>query len=131
MKVREAIRKAVRYGSFMLYTGNGTQIRLLDICNSPYDCIGKIKVVKGERIYRDIFCAVTKAPETQHMDVIERYSMYVPDDNGCSYFCDDEYTIPEKDMNLFISLNGGIDEYRTISLPAMMMSDASLIFGLG
>ena len=34
-------------------------------------------------------------------------------------------------MNLFISLNGGIDEYRTISLPAMMMSDASLIFGLG
>lgn len=65
------------------------------------------------------------------MDVIERYSMYVPDDRGCSYFCDDEYTIPERDMNLFISLNGGIDEYRTISLPAMMMSDASFIFGLG
>lgn len=42
-----------------------------------------------------------------------------------------EKTDPEKDMNLFISLNGGIDEYRTISLPAMMMSDASFIFGLG
>ena len=34
-----------------------------------------------------------------------------------------EYVIPERDMNLFISLNGGIDEYLTISAPYYMWSD--------
>lgn len=62
------------------------------------------------------------------MEVIEKYTMYFPDVNGYSYFNEDEYVIPEHDLNLFVSLNGGIDEYQTVSVPAYMYDDMMWAF---
>lgn len=128
MKVREAIERIRRYGGTSIYTNNGTEIVLLDLCNSEWDCIGKIKVIGGKKIYRDIFCQVKPSKLTRHMEVIEKYTMYFPDGNGYSYFDNDEYVIPERDMNLFVSLNGGIDEYQTVSVSAYMYDDMMWAF---
>ena len=128
MKVREAIERIRRYGGTSIYTNNGTEIVLLDLCNGEWDCIGKIKVIGGKKIYRDIFCQVKSSKLTRHMEVIEKYTMYFPDANGYSYFNEDEYVIPEHDLNLFVSLNGGIDEYQTVSVSAYMYDDMMWAF---
>ena len=49
MKVREAIESIRKYGGTSIYTKNGTEIVLLDLCNSEWDCIGKIKVINGKK----------------------------------------------------------------------------------
>lgn len=126
MKVRQAIEEARKYGGHILFTNNGTKITLLDLHNSEWDCIGRIKTINGKKVFRDIFCDVKPSKGTKHMDVIGKYTMYDPDENGYSYFREDEYVIPERDMNLFVSLNGGIDEYATISVPYYMYCDAML-----
>ena len=123
MTVREAIEKARRFGGNSIITNNGTEIFLLDLHASEWDSIGKIKVINGKRIHRTIFCEIKPSKCTCHMEVIEKYTMYFPDENGYSYFRDSEYNIPERDMNLFISLNGGVDEYLTISVPYTMYAD--------
>lgn len=125
MKVREAIEKMRRYGEWSIYTNNGTEIFLLDLHSSEWDCIGKIKIIDGRKVYRDIFCEVRPSNYTRHLEVIEKYTMYDPND---SYFRENEYVIPERDMNLFISLNGGIDEYKTIDVPAYMYEDMKWVF---
>ena len=121
MTVREAIKEARRFGGHSIITNNGTEIVLLDLHNGEWDSIGKIKVINGEKIHRTIFCEIKPSKHTCHMEVIEKHTMYFPDENGYSYFRDGEYDIPERDMNLFISLNGGINEYQTISVPAYML----------
>lgn len=123
MKVREAIESIRKYGGTSIYTNNRTEIVLLDLRNSEWDCIGKIKRINGKEIYRDIFCQVKPSKLTRHMEVIEKYTMYFPDVNGYSYFNEDEYVIPEHDLNLFVSLNGEIDEYQTVSVPTYMYND--------
>lgn len=123
MTIRKAIEKARKYGGHTIYTNNGTEIIPLELGASEYDSIGKIKMINGKKVYREIFCEVKPSKHTRYMDVIEKHTMYFPDENGYSYFNQGEYVIPERDMNLFISLNGGIDEYRTISIPYYMYSD--------
>lgn len=125
MKVREAIEEMRKYGGTSIYTNNGTEIFLLDLHSAEWDCIGKIKVINGKKIYRDIFCEIKLSPFTQNMDVIKKYSMYSPDD---SYFRENEYVVPERDMNLFVSLNGGIDKYQTVDIPAYMYEDMMWVF---
>ena len=120
MKVREAIESMRRYGGTSIYTNNGTEIVLLDLHSNEWDCIGKIKVINGKKIYRNIFCEVRPSNYTRHLEVIEKYTMYDPND---SYFRENEYVIPERDMNLFVSLNGGIDKYQTVDVPAYMYED--------
>ena len=128
MTVREAIKNIRKYRGYRIITRNGTEIVLLDLHASEWDSIGKIKVINGERIHRTIFCEIKPSKRTCHMEVIEKYTMYFPNENGYSYFRDGEYDVPERDMNLFISLNGGIDEYLTVSVPMTMMYDSLYIF---
>lgn len=123
MTIRKAIEEARKYGRRSIYTNNGTEIIPLELGASEYDSIGKIKMINGKKVYREIFCEVKPSTRTRYMDVIEKHTMYFPDENGYSYFRQGEYVIPERDMNLFINLNGGIDEYRTISVPYYMYSD--------
>lgn len=125
MKVREAIESMRRYGGTSIYTNNGTEIFLLDLHNSEWDCIGKIKMIDGRKVYRDIFCEVRPSNYTRHLEVIGQYTMYDPND---SYFRENEYVIPERDMNLFVSLNGGIDKYQTVDAPAYMYEDMMWVF---
>lgn len=125
MKVREAIEKMRRYGGTSIYTNNGTEIFLLDLHSNEWDCIGKIKVIDGRKVFRDIFCEIRQSNRTRHMDVIEKYAMY---DSNDSYFRENEYVIPERDMNLFVSLNGGIDKYQTVDVPAYMYEDMMWVF---
>lgn len=123
MTIRKAIEETYKYGGRIIYTNNGTKIIPLDFGAADYDAIGKIKTINGKKVYRKIFCEVKPSTCTRHMDVIEKYTMYLPDEDGYSYFRQGTYVIPERDMNLFISLNGGIDEYQTISVPYYMWSD--------
>lgn len=123
MTIRKAIEEARKYGGRSIYTNNGTEIIPLELGASEYESIGKIKMINGKKVYREIFCVVKPSARTRYMDVIEKYSMYSPDEKGYSYFRKGDYVIPERDMNLFISLNGGIDEYQTISIPYYMWSD--------
>lgn len=125
MKVREAIESMRRYGGTSIYTNNGTEIFLLDLHSNEWDCIGKIKVIDGRKVFRNIFCEIRPSNRTRHMDVIEKYTMYGPND---SYFRENEYVIPERDMNLFVSLNGGIDKYQTVDVPAYMYEDMMWVF---
>lgn len=127
MTIRKAIEEARKYGGRSIYTNNGTEIIPLELGASEYDSIGKIKKINGKKVYREIFCEVKPSTRTRYMDVIEKHTMYFPDENGYSYFRQREYVIPERDMNLFISLNGGIDEYRTISVPYYMWSDMNYL----
>lgn len=127
MTIREAIKNIRKYRGYRIITQNGTEIVLLDLYTSEWDSIGKIKVINGEKVHRTIFCKIKPSKCTCHMEVIEKYAMYFPDENGYSYFRDSEYNIPERDMNLFISLNGGVDEYLTISVPYTMYADTMYI----
>ena len=127
MTIRKAIEETRKYGGRVIYTNNGTEIIPLEYGACKYDAIGKIKMIDGKKVFREIFCEVKPSTRTRHMDVIEKYTMYFPDENGYSYFNQGEYVIPERDMNLFISLNGGIDEYRTISVPYYMWSDMNYL----
>lgn len=127
MTIRKAIEEARKYGGRVIYTNNGTEIIPLDYGACEYDAIGKIKVIDGKKVFREIFCEVKPSKHTRYMDVIEKHTMYFPDENGYSYFNQGEYVIPERDINLFISLNGGIDEYRTISVPYYMWSDMNAL----
>ena len=123
MTIRKALEEARKYGGHTIYTNNGTEIIPLELGACKYDAIGKIKMIDGKKVFREIFCKVIPSTRTRYMDVIEKHTMYFPDENGYSYFSQGEYVIPERDMNLFISLNGGIDEYNTISVPYYMYSD--------
>lgn len=122
MTIRKAIEEARKYGGRVIYTNNGTKIIPLDLGAADY-AIGKVKIINGKKVYRTIYCDVEFSKRTKHTDVIEKYSLYTPDEKGYSYFRKGSYDIPERDMNLFISLNGGIDEYLTISAPYYMWSD--------
>lgn len=130
MTVRDAIEKASKFGGHSIFTGNGTEIVLLDLWNSQYDCIGRIKMIDGKRVYRNIFCSVKPSNETRGMNIIEKYTMYFPDENGYSYFGMEDYVIPEREMNEFVSYNGGIDVYQTVSVPMYMLSDAYAILAM-
>lgn len=119
MTVRKAIRKIRELHSHVLITGNGTEILFWDFPNSPWDCIGRIKIGKnGEKIFRDIFCTVNPSCATVDMEMLQKYSMYTP---GYGMFREQDYVIPERDMNLFLNQNGGVDVYRTFDCPAYML----------
>jgi len=56
------------------------------------------------------------------MTILEKkFRMFDPDYDGYQYFHEGDYCVPEREMNMFISANGGIDVYTTISVPSFMM----------
>lgn len=127
MTVRECIKQMRKYGADRIYLWNGTEIRILEINCPPEYSYSKIKIINGERIMRRIFCQIKPTKHTSHMDVVQEFCMHFPEIGDRNIFRPDEYIIDEREMNLFIKLNGGIDEYRTISVPYYMYTDSCLL----
>lgn len=68
-----------------------------------------------------ILCNI-KPSDCADMTILEKkFRMFDPDYDGYQYFHEGDYCVPEREMNMFISANGGIDVYTTISVPSFMM----------
>ena len=101
----KTIRDAINIGAREVQLVNGTYIRLPDIGQGDFG-IAPPKNINGKKVYRWIFCLVQKNRNTKGLEDLARRKMGEP-------FRSDEYCIPEREMNLFISENGGISEYGT------------------
>ena len=127
MVVRKCIEEMRKVSTNIIYTNNGTEIFLMEINPSKYDYIGTVKFKKdGRVILRNIFCVIKSSKKTKGIEELRADKsiwMYSPE-YDYNYFSENEFCIPERKMNEFISLNGGIDTYRTISEPSYMMIDS-------
>lgn len=111
MTIRECLERMRKVGAYVIYTKNGLKITT-ETCWDPDCAMSTIKMIDGKRVKRYIFCTINES-KAQHLDVIEKYHI---DGNV--------YIIKERDMNLFMNLNGGIDEYNTCAVPEYMYLDA-------
>lgn len=126
MTVRECIEKMRKVSQDVIYTNNGTKIILLEINPLEYDHIGTVKFKKdGQVILRRILCTIKPSKRTKGIEELKTDKniwMYDPG-YDYNYFRENDFCVPERKMNEFISLNGGIDTYRTISESYYMMVD--------
>lgn len=130
MTVRECINEMRKVYTNTIYTNNGTKIVLMEINPSKCDCFGTTKFKEdGQVILRRILCNIRKSENTQGVErLIKDQNIWMFDPGSqYNYFRETDFCIPERKMNEFISLNGGIDHYRTITEYAYMMADALLI----
>ena len=126
MTVRECIKQMRKYGADRIFLWNGTEIRILETHCDPEYSYGKIKIINGRPVMRSIYCEIKPTKHTVHMDIVQDFCLYSPTAER-NYFRSDEYIVKEREMNLFIKLNGGIDEYRTISVPYYMYADSCML----
>lgn len=126
MVVRKCIEEMRKVSTNTIYTNNGTEIFLMEINPSKYDYIGTVKFKKdGQVILRRILCMIKSSKRTKGIEELKADKniwMYDPG-YDYNYFRENDFCIPERKMNEFISLNGGIDTYRTISESYYMMVD--------
>ena len=106
----KTIRDAIMHGAKEVYCNNGVRIELPDSYNSIYDAISPPKIINGKPVYRWIFFRI-KGSKANTKSVNHR-SLYNENDSY-NYFHVDEYIAREREVNEFISDNGGIDVYRT------------------
>lgn len=109
-----------------LYTTR-TRIHVYEINPDKYDHISTYKERGGNKILRKIFCYIESSNKTLGMRDLEKFRLFEPKIDF-NYFGENDYLIPERDMNIFISLNGGIDHYRTIGQHVYMMMDTMYLF---
>lgn len=113
---------------------NGTSIIVHDMFSPDYSTMSKVKKNKDgsfkcfRKLYVSVIPTEMRSKITKGMEVIEKYSLYdkkaSPYDN---FFLENDYMIPERDLNLFISYNDGIDKYSTVDTYAYMLADMNLI----
>ena len=127
MTVRKCIEKMRNVSANTIYTNNGTEIFLMEINPLEYDHLSTVKFKKdGQVILRRILCTIKPSKRTKGIEELKADKniwMYDPG-YDYNYFRENEFCIPERKMNGFISLNGGIDAYRTISESYYMMVDS-------
>lgn len=99
------IRNAIDSGARIIILNNGTRITHLDH-GQTYDAVCPPRKIQGKYRYRNIFCRMTRDGGLEHRIELEKMDKY--EDVLCY-----DYILSERDMNHYISLCGGIDEYRT------------------
>ena len=132
MTVREAINEMKKVGGRTIVTYNGTKIVLHEINANRYDYIGTIKWDEDGNpiVLRRIFCTIHPSKKTKGLDDLKKNTnwwLFSPK-MSYNYFRENDFCIPERIMNQFLSLNGDVDEYHTLSVPYYMMADAMLSF---
>lgn len=100
------IREAIDAGARDVCLVNGTSISLPDIGQGMFG-IQPPKCINGKSVYRHLFCIIHESRRTRGLEDLSKRKMGYP-------FRSNEYNIPEREINLFISQNGGIDEYNTM-----------------
>lgn len=127
MTVRECIKEMRKIcDANSIYTNNRTEIRIDDIHYSSDYIMSKIKVIDGEVIFRRIFCYIVPNKNTKGLDLIKQYNMR--ERYKDSFYRENEYYILERELNRFISINDGIDRYRSIDAVWYMWSDIDFCF---
>lgn len=102
----KTIREAINSGARDIYLNNRTLIVHLDH-GQTWDAMCPPKTIQGKKVYRWITCRITNTCNPIcHKEILKPYAL----DWGKT---GPDYIVPERIMNIFISLNGGIDEYRT------------------
>lgn len=112
----KTIRDALDRGARTIYLNNGTQIVHLDH-GQTYDAVCPPKKIGGTYRYRWIFCRIIGNRGLEYEDILYGMDKYQGKDRLC-FTTDDaifgfDFILSERDMNRYISLCGGIDEYRT------------------
>ena len=110
--IMNTVRQAIEQGAKTIYCNNGTEIYMPDVGKNLdyYDPISAPKFIDGKKVYRKIFCTIKNAK--CGMDQIKCRCMYISGAEW-NYFHENDYCIPERELNMFINDNGGIDTYRT------------------
>lgn len=136
MKIREAIKKLLKLNSNVIFCNNGVEITLLDIGLKTYDRISYVKNIDGKDVYRRILCRINVIDENtvRHLrykngKINSAIWMFDPDEDY-NYFDENDFYLSEREMNIFINDNYGIDEYRTFSVPYYMMADTMMIMDM-
>ena len=127
MTVRECIKEMRKIPSVPvphIITLNGTIINIPDIKRKK-SYASKIKLLPdGEPIFRIISCIIVPNKNTKGLDLIKQYSRH--DQLGLgnnNIFRENEYYIPERELNRFISTNCGIDRFCSIIANWWMYKD--------
>lgn len=120
--IRQCIEEMRRFGTRNIYLNNGTEIILLEGFNTdPCEQIGTFKRNPdgSTRVMRRIVCHINSSEETRMLDDLKKNtSWYLYDekrDDEYQFFSKNDFILPERLMNQFISYNGGINYARTIS----------------
>ena len=103
----DTIRDAINAGAKTVYCRNGLEIDLPDTRNS-YP-ITPPKMINGKPVYRRIFCSIKGSGD---LSAIKHRSLFNPDWDW-NYFRENDYDVKEREMNMLIRDNGGIDVYKT------------------
>lgn len=134
LTVRKAIEEMRKVGSNCITCNNKTKIYIMEINSMRIDqpigrfkwnTDGSIKVIRKFFIsIKDNYRTIWK--EFQKED--KNHWLYDPDDKDedgydNNFFHESEYLLDEREMNGFISDNGGIDHYVSIGQYAYMLSD--------
>lgn len=102
------IRNAIDAGARTIYLNNGTQITHMDY-GQTYNAVCPPKKINGINRYRWICCRITRVGGVEHKIELEKMDRL---HDHLHY----DYILSERDMNHYISLCGGINEYRTLSI---------------
>lgn len=120
--IRKCIDEMRKFGTRNIYLNNGTEIILLEGFNTdPCEQIGTFKRNPdgSTRVMRRIVCHINSSEETRMLDDLKKNtSYYLYDekrDSEYQFFSKNDFILPERLMNQFISYNGGINYTRTIS----------------
>lgn len=127
MTIRKCIEKMREVSTKVVVLRNRTKIYIHEINANKNDYFGTIKWNPDGsiRVIRRIFCTIEETSRTKMLDELKSnkdWWMYVPN-SDYNYFRENDFILPERKMNEFISANDGIDEYETISVPYYMMVD--------
>lgn len=134
--IRKAVEEMRKVSSQTVTCNNGTTITIWEINADKMDHIGKIKWNPDGSVktIRGFYCAINESKKRGIATVWKEFPkdrkhwLYNPklfDEDGYdqNFFHDNEYYLSEREMNGFISDNGGIDHYLTIGQYAYMMAD--------
>lgn len=121
MTIRQTIEQMRKVGTRTVVLNNGTEITIHEINADRCDYIGTIKwnETGNVKTIRRIFCSISSSSKTKGIEELQKKYWF-------NFFRDTDYCIPERAMNGFISENGGIDKYKTVTEPYYMMQDILL-----
>lgn len=133
MTVREAIDEMKKVCADTITTCNGTKIILheIDANRDDYiDCIGSFKWDNDGNpiVLRRIFCTILPSKKTRGLDDLKKNTnwwLFNPKESY-NYFRENDFCIPERIMNQFISLNEDVDTYHTIYQFHNMIADTMI-----
>lgn len=125
--IRQCINELRKVPTSQVFLQNGTTIYIFEKDPVMYESISKVRIINGQKILRKIFCEIEPSERTKGLEELKKkFWMFAPN-LEYNYFREKDYCINEREMNIFISLNGGIDYYRTLASSRLFKEDSRII----